>query len=48
MKKYETPEISFEKIDTVDVIAGSFTEGGDNETDWLDGWASALNNKTHG
>lgn len=43
MKKYETPEILVEKIEAQDVIAGSFSEGGDNETPWLDGWASLIN-----
>ncbi|MBQ0083847.1 MAG: hypothetical protein KBS52_03670 [Clostridiales bacterium] len=43
MKKYETPELSVEKIETKDVIAVTYTEGGDNETNWLTGWASALN-----
>lgn len=43
MKKYETPEISFEELKANDVIAGNFVEGGDNETPWIEGWASAIN-----
>ncbi len=43
MKKYETPELNVQKIETNDVIASTFTEGGDNNVDWLNGWASAIN-----
>lgn len=43
MKKYESPELLVESINAQDVIAGNFVEGGDNETPWIEGWASALN-----
>ncbi len=43
MKEYIKPEISVEEIKTQDVIAATFTENGsDNNTDWLDSWASVL------
>ncbi len=43
MKEYIKPEIFVEKIKTADIIATSFTENGtDNNTDWLDQWASVL------
>ncbi len=43
MKQYEAPVLTVEEIKTADVIAATFTEtGSDNNTDWLDSWASVL------
>ncbi len=43
MKKYQKPELTIEEIKTNDIIADSYTEnGGDNETGWLENWASVL------
>lgn len=42
MKKYETPEIMVNSLETEDVIASTFTEGSDNETGWLDKWTSGI------
>ncbi len=42
MKEYIKPELSVEEIIAADVIAATFTESGDNDTDWLDSWASVL------
>lgn len=43
MKKYETPEIMVEEILVEDVIAATYTEGSDNETNWLYAWTSGIN-----
>ncbi len=44
MKKYIKPELLIEQVKTDDIIAASYTENGsDNNTDWLENWASVLN-----
>ena len=42
MKKYETPELNVETIETADVIAMTVDESGENVGSWLNGWASGL------
>ncbi len=42
-KDYTAPGLAVQKIESDDVIAATFTESGDNEVNWLDGWASAVN-----
>ncbi len=42
-KNYTAPKLEVQKIKAADVIASTFTESGDNEVNWLDGWASAVN-----
>ncbi len=41
-KEYIKPSVSVQEIKTDDIIAAHYTENGDNNTDWLDNWASVL------
>ncbi len=43
MKKYDKPEVIVVEIESSDTVASTFTESGDNNVDWLNGWASAIN-----
>lgn len=43
MLRYKTPEIKISEIHIDSEIAATFTEvGGDNDTDWLENWTSAI------
>ena len=42
MLRYKTPEIKISEIHIDSEIAATFTEVGDNETDWLEKWTSAI------
>lgn len=44
MKKYETPVMEIKKIAISNEIAFTLDESGDNETGWMAGWASGVNN----